>query len=134
MAVNWLAAPLFAAGFYYKTFMGPTRGAWMFYEPFIRRPRASGEAASSAIPTATRPRMNSATCWSSARGPAGLAAALAAAQSGARTVIVEQDSLRAAACCQSPRRVAAAAWLDGRCRVGALPMSAHDTHDGLRTL
>jgi len=31
MAVNSLAAPLLGAGFYYKTFMGPTRGAWMFY-------------------------------------------------------------------------------------------------------
>ena len=28
---------IFAAGFYYKTFMGPTRGAWKFYEKFIRR-------------------------------------------------------------------------------------------------
>ena len=43
MAVNSLAAPLLAAGFYYKTFMGPTRGAWMFYEPFIRRAAGLGK-------------------------------------------------------------------------------------------
>ncbi len=30
-AVNGLVAPLLPAGFYYKTFMGPTRRAWMFY-------------------------------------------------------------------------------------------------------
>ena len=37
LAINSLAAPLLSAGFYYKTFMGPTRGSWMFYERFIRR-------------------------------------------------------------------------------------------------
>ena len=42
MSINWLIAPLLAAGFYYKTFMGPTRGAWMFYEPFIRRAAGLG--------------------------------------------------------------------------------------------
>ena len=36
MAVLSLAAPLLGAGFYYKTFMGPRRGSWEFYEPFIR--------------------------------------------------------------------------------------------------
>ena len=42
MAVNSLAAPLLTAGFYYKTFMGPRRGSWMFYEPFIRRAAGLG--------------------------------------------------------------------------------------------
>ncbi len=42
MAMNSLAAPLFSAGFYYKTFMGPTRKSWMFYEPFIRRAAGLG--------------------------------------------------------------------------------------------
>src|SRR4029079_2558485 len=37
MEANGTAGPLSAAGFYYKTFMGPPRGSWMFYEPFIRR-------------------------------------------------------------------------------------------------
>src|SRR3546814_2764037 len=32
MAVNGLAGPILGAGFYYKTFMGPTAKAWMFYE------------------------------------------------------------------------------------------------------
>ena len=43
MAVNSLAAPLLPAGFYYKTFMGPRRGSWMFYEPFIRRAAGLGQ-------------------------------------------------------------------------------------------
>ncbi|MEJ2028144.1 MAG: 2Fe-2S iron-sulfur cluster-binding protein, partial [Limibacillus sp.] len=37
MAVNGLFSPIFGAGFYYKTFMGPTRKAWMLYEHFIRK-------------------------------------------------------------------------------------------------
>src|SRR3712207_4942705 len=36
-AAGGLLSPLFSAGFYYKTFMGPFQGAWMLYEPFIRR-------------------------------------------------------------------------------------------------
>ena len=44
MAINSLASPLFTAGFYYKTFMGPTKGAWMFFEPFIRRAAGLGKA------------------------------------------------------------------------------------------
>src|SRR5690348_328198 len=44
MAVNQLAAPLFQSGFYYKTFMGPAKGSWMFYEPFIRRAAGLGAA------------------------------------------------------------------------------------------
>src|SRR3984957_1737597 len=35
-AVNSWVGPLLGAGFYYKTFMGPTRGAWWLYERFIR--------------------------------------------------------------------------------------------------
>src|ERR1700687_692416 len=32
MAINSLAGPLLAAGFYYETFMGPTRRSWMFLQ------------------------------------------------------------------------------------------------------
>ena len=44
MAINSLLSPIFVAGFYYKTFMGPTRKAWMFYEHFIRRAAGLGVA------------------------------------------------------------------------------------------
>ncbi len=50
MGINQLAAPLFQSGFYYKTFMGPTKGAWMFYEPFIRRAAGLGAATEAADP------------------------------------------------------------------------------------
>jgi hypothetical protein len=42
MAINNLLSPVFVAGFYYKTFMGPTRHAWMFYEHFIRKAAGLG--------------------------------------------------------------------------------------------
>ena len=44
MAINSLLSPIFVAGFYYKTFMGPTRKAWMFYEHFIRKAAGLGAA------------------------------------------------------------------------------------------
>ena len=43
-AVNSWFAPFIGAGFYYKTFIGPVRGAWMLYEPFIRRAAGLGKA------------------------------------------------------------------------------------------
>src|SRR5688572_31916344 len=43
-SVNGLFAPFLSAGFYYKTFMGPTRRAWMFYEHFIRKAAGLGRA------------------------------------------------------------------------------------------
>ena len=42
-AVNDLLSPLFGAGFYYKTFMGPNLWAWArIYEPMIRRAAGLG--------------------------------------------------------------------------------------------
>ncbi len=42
-AVNDLLSPLFGAGFYYKTFMGPNLWAWAhIYEPLIRRAAGLG--------------------------------------------------------------------------------------------
>lgn len=92
MAVNSLLAPLFQSGFYYKTFMGPTKGSWMFYEPFIRR--AAGLGRSTTLPDPDRYEMRFAFCdvLVVGSGPAGLAAALTAGRSGARVVLAEQDS------------------------------------------
>lgn len=92
MAVNSLLSPLFQSGFYYKTFMGPTKGSWMFYEPFIRK--AAGLGAATGLPDPDRYDMRYAFCdvLVIGSGPAGLAAALTAGRSGARVVLAEQDS------------------------------------------
>lgn len=88
-----LLAPLFEAGFYYKTFMGPRRGSWMFYEPFIRRAAGLGEATHLRDPD----RYETANAFTDVlivgSGPAGLAAARAAGRSGCRVMLVEQDFL-----------------------------------------
>ncbi|MCA3561087.1 MAG: sarcosine oxidase subunit alpha family protein [Aestuariivirga sp.] len=92
MAVNSILSPLFQSGFYYKTFMGPTKGSWMFYEPFIREAAGLGKA--TGLPDPDRYDMRYAFCdvLVVGSGPAGLAAALTAGRSGARVVLADQDS------------------------------------------
>ncbi len=92
MAVNSLLAPVLGAGFYYKTFMGPRRGSWMFYEPFIRRAAGLGRALHIADPDRYETRHAYADVLVVGAGPAGLAAACAAGRGGARVVLVDQDS------------------------------------------
>ena len=72
-AVNGLFAPFFAAGFYYKTFMGPVR-ARLDALRAVHPPR--GRARPGELRAGPRPlraaRTPSATCSSSAAAPAGL--------------------------------------------------------------
>ncbi|TKT80067.1 sarcosine oxidase subunit alpha family protein [Aquamicrobium sp. LC103] len=96
-AMNSLAGDLFSAGFYYKTFMGPVIGPlrgtrfWMFCEWFIRRAAGLGRAGHERDP-ARYERMN-AFCdvLVVGSGPAGLAAAKAAAVGGKRVILAEQE-------------------------------------------
>ncbi|MEX2628751.1 MAG: sarcosine oxidase subunit alpha family protein [Tistlia sp.] len=90
-ALNQLAAPFIPAGFYYKTFMGPTRRAWMVYEHFIRKAAGLGRAAEAADPDRYEKRHGFCDLLVVGGGPAGLAAALAAGRAGARVVLAEQD-------------------------------------------
>ena len=93
MAVNQLAAPLFQSGFYYKTFMGPARGSWMFYEPFIRRAAGLGAATRAFDPDRYETRHLFCDVLVIGAGAAGLAAAISAGRSGARVFLAEQDAL-----------------------------------------
>lgn len=96
-AINQLGGKLLSAGFYYKTFMGPVVGPlkgtrfWMFCEHFIRRAAGLGKAGIVAG-TERYERMN-AFCdvLVVGSGPAGLTAAKAAADQGARVILAELE-------------------------------------------
>ena len=107
---NWLK-PIFAAGFYYKTFMGPTKKSWMIYEPWIRRAAGLGRASEGAD-TAHYGRINMhCDVLVVGSGPAGLAAAVAAGRMGARVVLAEQGPALGGMLLDEPVDGAADGWL-----------------------
>lgn len=87
--VNNLLSRFLVAGFYYKTFMWPT---WHLYEGFIRRAAGLGTVAKGADPDRYETRHAHCDVLVVGAGPAGLAAASAAAATGARVILAEQDS------------------------------------------
>ncbi|MDF2233479.1 2Fe-2S iron-sulfur cluster-binding protein [Albimonas sp. CAU 1670] len=92
-AVNDLLSPLFAAGFYYKTFMGPFADTriWMACERAIRR--AAGMGAASALPDPDLYDQVHGHCdvLVVGSGPAGMAAAREAAEAGLDVALAEAD-------------------------------------------
>ncbi|HMI38095.1 MAG TPA: 2Fe-2S iron-sulfur cluster-binding protein, partial [Steroidobacteraceae bacterium] len=88
---NWLA-PLFPAGFYYKTFMWP-RFAWhRWYEPRIRAAAGLGRAPIGADPDGYAQRYAHCDVLVVGAGAAGLAATAAAARSGARVILCDEQA------------------------------------------
>ncbi|WP_020186970.1 sarcosine oxidase subunit alpha family protein [Methylopila sp. 73B] len=90
-AVNDLLSPVFVAGFYYKTFMWP-RSFWdKVYEPVIRA--AAGLGVAPQVPDADAYANRHAHCdvLVVGGGPAGLAAALAAAKTGKRVILADEQ-------------------------------------------
>ncbi|RWL87978.1 MAG: sarcosine oxidase subunit alpha [Mesorhizobium sp.] len=91
MSVNQLFAPIFVAGFYYKTFMWPAKFWEAIYEPAIRRAAGLGRASGVSDPDHYDKAWAHCDVVIAGSGPAGLAAALAAGRSGARVILCEED-------------------------------------------
>ena len=91
LAANQIFAPIFGAGFYYKTFMWPAAFWEKLYEPAIRRAAGLGRAAEAPDPDHYDKTNAFCDVLVIGGGPAGLSAALAAARSGARVILCEED-------------------------------------------
>ena len=90
-AVNELASPMFSAGFYYKTFMWP-KAAWKkFYEPNIRAAAGLGVAPDQPDPDHYSSRFAHCEVLVLGGGAAGIAAALAAAETGVRVILCDEQ-------------------------------------------
>lgn len=105
-----LAAPFLSAGFYYKTFFGPAK-RWMFYEYFIRKAAGLGDAPANADPDRFSQRAAFCDVLVVGAGPAGLSAALEAAESGKRVILVEQDAILGASLVRDPQELDAL-WVE----------------------
>ena len=85
-------APVYSAGFYYKTFLFP-RAAWKHvYEPVIRNAAGLGKKPTEADPDSYEHFYAFCDVLVVGGGLAGLAAARAAAEAGAKVLLVEQTA------------------------------------------
>ena len=90
--VNDLLSSFFPAGFYYKTFMWPKKAWKLLYEPMIRRAAGLGRAPAEADPDRYAQRYAHCDVLVVGAGPAGIAAALAAADGGARVILCDESA------------------------------------------
>ena len=114
LAVTGWFHRMLSAGFYYKTFLWP-RALWKWYEHGLRK--ASGLGVAPTLPDPDRYDHRNAHCdvLVAGGGPAGLAAALAAARSGARVILADEQSEFGGSLLWAPARIndaPAAAWLE----------------------
>ena len=91
LAVNEFFSPLLSAGFYYKTFMAP-RFLWRWYEHGLRHASGLGVSPRETDPDSYEHYNAHCDVLVAGGGPAGLMAALAAARSGARVIIADEQN------------------------------------------
>jgi sarcosine oxidase, subunit alpha len=91
-AINDALSPLIPAGFYNKTFMWPRSGWHRLYEPRIRAAAGLGRVPGGPDPDRYAQRFAHCDVLVVGAGPAGLAAALAAAASGARVIVCDEQA------------------------------------------
>lgn len=113
MAINQLFARFIPAGFYYKTFKWP-RSWWGKYEEVIREAAGFGKAPTELDPDRYEKTYAHCDVLVAGAGPAGLAAAWVAAQSGARVVLVDDQPELGGSLLSGPAQIdglPAAAWI-----------------------
>ena len=98
-------APLLPAGFYYKTFMQPGALWRPLWEPLLRHMAGFGRAPQEPDPSRYDKHHTHCDVLVVGGGPAGLAAALAAGQSGARVILADSDIAFGGALLRRPYRV-----------------------------
>ena len=91
LELNDFLSPLLGAGFYYKTFMAP-RLLWRWYEHGLRHASGLGVSPRQADPDRYEHFNVHCDVLVAGGGPAGLVAALAAAKSGARVIIADEQA------------------------------------------
>ena len=91
MAANDLLSPFLSAGFYYKTFMWPKSFWERLYEPLIRASAGLGRLPMKPDPDVYDHGFLHCDLLVIGAGPAGLSAALAAARSGLRVILADED-------------------------------------------
>jgi sarcosine oxidase subunit alpha len=89
-SVNRLVGRFLTAGFYYKTFIKPRR-LWPTYQRILSRFAAGGVASPSSAHDYYDKRYAHVDVVVAGAGPAGLAAAVAAAEAGASVLLVEEE-------------------------------------------
>jgi sarcosine oxidase subunit alpha len=87
--VNNLFSPILPAGFYYKTFMWPAK-LWATYEYFIRKSAGLGISPTRRDPDLYDHKYYHCEVLIVGSGPAGLSAALVAAKSGKKVLLVDE--------------------------------------------
>jgi sarcosine oxidase subunit alpha len=92
LAINSLLSPLFAAGFYYKTFMWPASFWEKLYEPLIRRAAGLGRNAKLPDPDCYEHATAFCDVLVIGAGPAGLKAAREAASAGKRVILADEGT------------------------------------------
>ena len=98
--INNYLGRFFAAGFYYKTFMGlppfewgKGTGIWMVFEKIIRKAAGMGKASREPDPDSYEHSNDFCDVLVVGSGPAGVAAAKEAANQNLNVILIEQDSL-----------------------------------------
>jgi sarcosine oxidase subunit alpha len=89
-AANQLAGRFLGPGFYYKTFIRPQR-LWPAYERVLQRFVHAGRVSADTPRAVVDKRYAHPDVLVAGGGPAGMAAAVAAAQAGARVMLVEEE-------------------------------------------